>query len=190
MSGCRQLSDEEYTKTKEKLQHSLRNKCIFILGYRAGFRISELLSIKIKDVWQCNEVTDSIKVQKRNIKGKSQSREVVLHKEAKLIIKEYILSLRSIDLESPLFKSRQGINKPLDRRMAWRLLRDAFKAAHVTGSVATHSMRKSFAFKIYKKLGNDMYKTKNALGHSSVLTTEKYIPIDFDEISLAIKSMD
>lgn len=173
---ARPLTDSEISSVLNNLK-SDRNKCLFILGLKTGFRISELLSLTVKDV-----LGDRIKVFRRNTKGRMRSREIILHPLAVEFIKIHIVNL---NLDSPLFQSRQGINKPLSRFGAHKILSDAYLKAGLS-NCATHSMRKTFAGRVYRALKFDLIATRDALAHSSVLTTVKYLEVNRAEIDRAI----
>ena len=49
---------------------------------------------------------------------------------------------------------------------------------------STHSLRKTYAMTIYKYYGNDIVKARDALGHKSITTTQKYLNLDKKEKSL------
>ena len=54
MKGTRPLSTEEILKVSEHFagMYEIRNKTLFMLGVSVGGRISELLALKIEDVYQ------------------------------------------------------------------------------------------------------------------------------------------
>ena len=84
--ACRPLSDEEVGRVVESFsgRYALRDKAMFIVGIRTGYRISELLSLRIRDVLRPDgEIMDSVTVARRNVKGKTRGRTVPLHPEAK-----------------------------------------------------------------------------------------------------------
>ena len=63
--------------------------------------------------------------------------------------KEY----RSIAKARPLFPSRNGQGgKRMSRRAAHDVLKHAFEAAGLNGKLASHSLRKSFAQRLYDSL--------------------------------------
>jgi integrase len=49
MKGCRPFSDEEVKLIAKSFggRYATRNKALFILGVRSGFRISEMLSLTV-----------------------------------------------------------------------------------------------------------------------------------------------
>lgn len=195
MAGCRNLSDEEITIVINNLKND-RDKALFVLGYTTGFRISELLSITIKDVYDYhnNKISDYVKVYRRNMKGQTTSREMPLHSKAKEHIKKLIEPYTDkMYRHYPLFMTRSNNVKhvkAISRVTAHSVLKQAFKDATLTGTLATHSMRKSFAMKIYKASGNDLMLLQNALGHSSIITTVKYLNNDDEIIKQLIEMID
>lgn len=190
MKGCRPLNEQEKKDVLASIsgRYALRDRLIFIFGVYAGFRISEILSLKVKDVFQNGVIPNHVTVQRRNVKGKREGRTVVLHQNVKDAIIEYILSEVHINPEAPLFLSQVGKNKAISRQQAWNILEAAYLACNLTGKLGCHSLRKSFALNAYKKSGHCLIKTKKALGHSDIRTTEKYLSFAESEIEDLILS--
>jgi site-specific recombinase XerD len=116
------------------------------------------------------------------MKGKTQSRTVVLHDEAKKALDIYINThMKDSKPEDKLF--------PISRQHADRVLRKAVKKAKVEGKVSSHSMRKSFCKKVYEKLNKDLVSTQRAMGHKSVQSTVSYLSFDQEAIDKAIKGV-
>lgn len=185
MAGCRALTQEE-TEQVLNLLKTHRDKTMFILGMKSGFRISELLTIRVKDVIQNRQVVNRIRVKRGNMKN-GETRDVALHPMAK----EYILKLIQEDKLEPehyLFRSRKGDNKPITRVQAWTILKAAFNAAGMAGPTGTHSLRKSFAKDIFERSGHNLVVTQKALGHSDMGTTVSYVPVDEDEIDKLVRT--
>lgn len=185
MSGCRALSDSEVQAVLAQLEHP-RDRALFILGLRTGFRISELLSLTINDVFDGTQIRDRVRILKANLKGKSQSREVVLHPQAREALAVIVRRRYHLPGEA-LFQSRTGYGA-ISRVQAHRILKAAYAKANVTGRVATHTMRKTFAHKVYNALKHDLVATKDALGHSSILNTIKYLAPNQSAIDSAVLS--
>ncbi len=87
------------------------------------------------------------------------------------------------------FAPGRAPNRPIGRGHAWRILRRAFAAAEVAGNLGTHVMRKTFADRIYARLGGDLVKTQRALGHRCIESTAAYISFREEEIDDAILSL-
>ena len=180
MIGCKPLTDNEVVAIASKLQHP-RDKCLFILGLRTGLRISELLSLRVADVTNGT----SVYIKRRSTKGKTSGRSIPLHHDAIAAINAWI-SLGELDASSWLFPSHRTASKPIDRVQAYRILRLGTEQAAVPGKVATHSMRKTFAERMYTKLDKDLLKLQKALGHRDINSTIAYLSFNQQDIDDAI----
>ena len=194
MRGCRPLTDEEVERVLEKLSgaDAARSRAVFVLGVKTGYRISELLSLRVRDVLHRKEIVQRIAVPRRRMKGRRESRSLLLHPQARLALATWLEELRQrgpLGRDSYVFPSRKGSNRPLGRIQAWRILRRAFAAAGLTGSLGTHSLRKTFADRIYARLGNDLMMTQRALGHRDPASTVAYLSFREEEIDAAILAL-
>jgi integrase len=79
--GCRPLTDQEIEVVGKSFSgiYAKRNKALFMRGLKTGYRITELLSLRVGDVYQHEKGIDRVTVQRRNMKGKMRSRTVILH---------------------------------------------------------------------------------------------------------------
>jgi integrase len=67
----------------------------------------------------------------------------------------------------------------MNRFQAFRVLVDACTACGIhTTRVSTHSLRKAFVGRMYAATGHDAIKTQRAVGHSSPITTARYLETD------------
>jgi len=194
MKGCRPLSNEEVEIVAQSFgsRFAQRDKALFILGVKSGFRISELLSLRLGDVMKKGKMVERVTVQRRHMKKKVEGRTVVLHEQAKKAVQEWVQELQNAgcaDENSPLFPSRQGGRKAMSRVRAHQILTEAFETNELSGKVSTHSMRKTFANKVYNALGGDLVKTQRALGHKNVNSTVSYLSFKEEEIDEAILSI-
>ena len=100
-------------------------------------------------------------------------RAIPLHQDANVALSVWIEELEKAgkaDPSSPLFKSRKG-QRAITRVQAFRVLTEVYKANGLMGKLGTHSMRTTFADRIYKRLGRDLIKVQRALGHKSIKST-------------------
>lgn len=187
MKGCRPLTDDELRRVLERLDghtHALRDRALIILGTRSGFRISELLSLRVCDVRD-----GRVCVARKKMKGQKEARTVLLHREAQAALDARIGELARqgySDSETFIFRSRQGGNRPINRRTAWEMLTQAYRQCGLVGKIGTHGMRKTFAKDMYRKLGKDIIKLQLAMGHAEVTSTAKYVGAEAQEIDDAI----
>ena len=184
MKGCRPLTVDEKKEIENSFygRHAARNRTLFLLGVHTGFRISELLSVKVKDVWTGSGVRDWIKVRRSNMKAKKNGREVPLNPEIKQVLADY-MAQHNPSPDQPLFASQKNPYEPINRFRAHRILKDVFDECGFSGSVATHSMRKTYAWGMYRVSGGDIHKVQKMMGHSSVATTVNYLGFSNEEAS-------
>ena len=96
---------------------------------------------------------------------------------------------RTVKASRPLFPSRNGKGKQrMTRRAAHNVLKDAFEAAGLNGHLATHSLRKSFAQRLYEQTG-DVFTVQEMLGHKSIATTQKYLGVNYASVREALQKM-
>jgi len=194
MKGCRGLTDDEVTLVSQSFSgtYAARDKALFVLGVKSGFRISELLSLTVGDVWQHGQFVERVAVRRRYMKGKIQGRSVILHPEAKGALAPWLMTMQQRGKVTPdtcLFPSRKGQNRPLRRGQAWQILRQAYEANELTGMIGCHGMRKTFGQKVYEKTGRDLRATQHAMGHKSPASTAAYLAVDEQAIDAVILSL-
>jgi site-specific recombinase XerC len=92
MAGCRALTDTEIGLVRRSFggEFAKRDEALFVLGVKAGFRISELIAIRVKDVMQYGQMADRVEVSRRHMKGKRHSRSVPLHPEAREALAQWL----------------------------------------------------------------------------------------------------
>jgi site-specific recombinase XerD len=188
MKGARKFKDSEIAQIVSSFhgRYAVRDRTLFILGLSTGGRISELLSLRVKDVWQYSLPVDTIYFRKSHTKGKRHGRGVPIKTAARNAIQELIqwYQQQGIKLteETPLFLSQKG--GKITRQHAHYILNQAFSIAKLQGKVSTHSLRKTYANKLLQQGGN-LYAVKEALGHASVQTTQDYLGISEEELRAA-----
>ena len=164
-----------------------------MLGVSTGGRISELLSLTIGDVYQNRAAVTDLLFDKSIVKGGEVSRAVPVNSDGRRAIEDLIAWNRErypdTEKSRPLFPSRNGQGQqPMSRRTAHDVLKVAFEAAGMNGHLATHSLRKSFAQRLYDKTG-DIFAVQEMLGHQSVTTTQKYLGVNYVSVREAVEEM-
>ena len=185
MKGTRPLDNDEIRSVSTCFTGTFatRNRGLFLLGVSTGGRISELLSLQIGDVYQNGSAVSDLLFEKSVVKGGEVSRAVPVNADGRRSIQTLIAwhkaKYSSIASKRPLFPSRnQNGSVPMNRQTAHEMLKQAFIAAGLNGKLATHSLRKSFAQRVYEQSG-DIYLVQELLGHRSVNTTQKYLGVNY-----------
>lgn len=195
MKGTRPLDNNEIRKVAESFDgtFAIRNRSLFMLGVSTGGRISELLSLCLGDVYQNHAAVTDLLFDRSIVKGGEVSRAVPVNKDGRLAIDNLVAWHReqynTTHKNRPLFPSRNGQGtQQMSRRTAHDVLKTAFEAAGLNGHLATHSLRKSFAQRLYDRTG-DIFAVQEMLGHKSVATTQQYLGVNYASIREAIEEM-
>ena len=193
MKGTRPLSNDEIRKVADAFEgiYAPRNRGLFVLGVSSGGRISELLSLKVGDVYQNGNPVSDLLFDKSIVKGGEVSRAVPVNVDGRRAIEKLIAwhsnHYGEVAADGVLFPSRQG-NGAMNRRTAHAVLKTAFEAAGLNGKLATHSMRKSFAQRLYEETG-DIFAVQEMLGHKNVATTQAYLGVNYASLRKAVEAI-
>ncbi len=195
MKGTRPLDNAEIRKVSAAFGGTfvVRNRSLFMLGVSVGGRISELIALKVNDVWQNNKSVADLLFDRKIVKGGEVSRAVPVNVDGRQAIEDLVawhLDLYgNIEATRPLFPSRKGQGlKAMTRIAAHDALKNAFEAAGLNGKLGTHSLRKSYAQRLYEQT-NDIYAVQEMLGHQSVVTTQRYLGVNYASVRDASEAM-
>ena len=195
MKGTRPLNNDEIRRVSGCFTgtYEVRNRSLFMLGVSTGGRISELLSLRVGDVYQNDKPVTDLLYSKSIVKGGEVSRAVPVNVDGRDAIEDLIDWHRekytTLAPTRPLFPSRnKNGTVAMNRQTAHDMLKTAFMAAGLNGKLATHSLRKSFAQRVYEQSG-DIYLVQELLGHRTVATTQKYIGVNYASAREAVEGM-
>ena len=195
MRGTRPLDNTEIIQVADCFDGTFatRNRCLFMLGVSTGGRISELLSLTINSVYQNGTAVTALLFEKSIVKGKEHSRTVPVNIDGRQAIDELIdwhsERYGNTEAHRPLFPSRNGHGeKRMTPRAAHNVLKKAFESAGLNGHLATHSLRKSFAQRLYDHTG-DIFAVQEMLGHKSVATTQRYLGVNYASLRDALEKI-
>ncbi|MGG3890060.1 tyrosine-type recombinase/integrase [Metabacillus fastidiosus] len=172
MNLVQPIKDKELLKEiKAYLKESNdRNYILFLLGIHTGLRISDILSLKVKDVqgW-------AIFIREKKT---GKPREIKMPSELKRAVRSYTEGKPKHEY---LIKSRIGKNKPITRGMAYVILNQIAEAFGLE-RIGTHSLRKTYGYHHYKTF-NDLALLQTALNHNDIKETKRYIGIEQDDLN-------
>ena len=165
--------DQLITAVDLSKTEGFRNKCILETLYSCGLRVSELVNLKISDLFFSEGF---IKV---NGKG-NKDRFVPIEKSTKVLIQEYI-KVHRVQLKiykdhtDILFLNRRG--RQLTRAMIFTIIKRLAVIINLKKSISPHTFRHSFATHLLEN-GADLRSIQLMLGHESITTTEVYVHLD------------
>ena len=152
--------------------NGLRNETIIEVLYSCGLRVSELINLKISDLYLSEQLLKVI--------GKgNKERFVPVSQTAKKLIVQYIEFVRNSNKvkkghEDTLFINNRG--KKLTRIMIFTILNSIAKEIGIKKKVSPHVLRHSFATHLIEN-GADIISIQKMMGHENIVTTEKYLHV-------------
>ena len=150
-----------------------RNLAMLETLYGSGLRVSELVQLKISDLYLEDEFV--------KILGKgSKERLVPLSPVSIRLISNYIQHVRihlpqQKGFEDCLFLNNRG--RELSRVMVFLIIKKLTQQAGISKNISPHTFRHSFATHLVEN-GADLRVVQELLGHSSITTTEIYTHLD------------
>jgi integrase len=174
-----------------------RNLLLLKLGCGTGYRISELLALRVRDVWNGREAAHEITISRRHLKGgrgaylrSVRGRRVPLAEPVREAIQRHLARIGTDNPDRALFSTTQAQGEPMDRSAVFRVLTEACRRCGIdTTRISTHSLRKTFVGRIYKASNHDLISTQRIVGHTSPATTARYLETDaaqLDALMLAV----
>lgn len=151
-----------------------RNKAMIEVLYSCGLRVSEMLNLKISDIYVDEQYITVI--------GKGDKQRLVPIAESALKqINLWLEARADIKIkkgnEDYIFLNRYGGR--LTRVMAFYVIKDLAQKAEVQKNISPHTLRHSFATHLLEG-GANLRDIQEMLGHSSILTTEIYTHLDIN----------
>lgn len=153
----------------------MRNKAILEVLYSCGLRVTELINLRISNVFEAAEFIKVI--------GKGNKERIVpIGQSALRYIKIYLEESRvhvpiQKGQEDFIFLNRRGT--ALSRISVFTLIKDLALKSGLKKSISPHTFRHSFATHLIEG-GADLRAVQEMLGHSSITTTEIYTHLDRD----------
>ena len=156
-----------------------RDRAMLELMYSCGLRVSELISLKMGDLFFGEGYI--------RVMGKGgKQRLVPIGRVAQEYVMLYLDDRKekgNTRREETLFLSNR--NSQLSRVMVFNIIRQAAEAAGVTKTVSPHTFRHSFATHLLAG-GASIRQVQDLLGHENITTTEIYTHLNPDHLRGAI----
>jgi len=162
---------------------AIRNIAIMETLYGCGLRVSELIELKISDLFFEEGFL--------KITGKgNKQRFVPVGKVTEEYIQDYRNMVRNKLViqkghEDTLFLNRRG--KQLTRAMIFTIIKGLAVKINLNKTISPHTLRHSFATHLLEN-GADLRSIQLMLGHESITTTEIYVHLDRKHLSEILNS--
>lgn len=170
------LTVEEIDSIMDAIDLSLpegqRNKAMLETLYSCGLRVSELIQLRISNLYFNKGFI-------RVIGKGNKERLIPISQKAIREINHYLQDRKHLQIESGcgdiLFLNRRG--KQLTRVMVFLVVKKLAEKAGITKNISPHTFRHSFASHLIEG-GADLRAIQEMLGHESITTTETYTHLD------------
>jgi site-specific recombinase XerD len=157
----------------------LKQRVLLMTAYSAGVRVSELVNLKLGDI-------SSERMMIRVEQGKGQKdRYTILSKTLLVELRWYWKRYRPCVW---LFPNRTK-NGPLSKNQGWRIYDQAKKRAGLKGGRGINTLRACFATHLLEA-GEDLRKIQLLLGHSSILSTQRYLRLRQQTLGSTVSPLD
>ena len=146
-----------------KVVDNPKHKLLLLIGYGAGLRVSEIVSLKWSDI-----LFEEHKIHVKNAKGKKD----------RMVMLPYSI-VTSLQLYRELYKGKhyvfegQFAGEPYSTGSVQQVMRNAIKLSGLEKKATVHTLRHSFATHLLEN-GTDIRYIQQFLGHSSIKTTTVY----------------
>ena len=147
-----------------------RDKAMLELLYATGIRVSELISLNLRDV--------NIPGEYLRCESKGKMRIIPLYHGAVQSLKDYMNHVRpqliAFPDEAALFVNMSG--ERMTRQGFWKIIKHYQKTANINKDITPHTLRHSFAAHLLEN-GADLHSIQEMLGHSDLSSTQMYVKL-------------
>ncbi len=160
-----------------------RNKAMLETLYSCGLRVSELISLKISDLFFEEgfiKITGKGNKQRFVPVGSSTIKFITIYANQ---IRVHVPIQKGF--EDTLFLNRRG--KQLTRAMVFTIIKNLAIAIDLNKTISPHTFRHSFATHLLEN-GADLRSIQLMLGHESITTTEVYMHLDRKHLAMVLQN--
>lgn len=172
----RQLS--QFINYYATVQPNQRNYTLIVMGLHTALRISDILELRWKNVFDFENVKCRTHLQLIEHKTGKKSKIVLCPETRKALSNFYIM--KKPDPDNYIFSAKVYRDKPLSRSQAYRIVRRAAENTIQEEHISCHSLRKTFGYHAWKQ-GVPPALLMDIYNHSSYDITKRYLGITQDE---------
>lgn len=196
-----------------------RDSMLFDIGYTTGYRMQDLVDLKVRDLVKFLELgyfriyeKKKVNALKARIENKKYDKSVnltlneivsksIMPREIEIVemleprLREFVKGkkLREYAFQTTKCSKAEkanGTSNNISRESYSKIISRAGKIICKTDGISGHSIRKGYAINIYNTSGKDIFIVKELLGHSSIEITKRYLGIDRKAKSEASKGLN
>lgn len=178
-----------------------RDNMLFIVGINFGLRVSDLRTLRfsnlINDDCTFRDRFAVFEKKTRNTRKRQKNRYITINTAVVEAVTLYLENTPNVRLSDYMFRSEsnRGSNKnePISKQGVDYMLKGVARDLGLGNRMATHSLRKTFAYHQMVMSGNDPRKLlllQKMFGHSTAAQTLDYIGITGEEIDEAYRNLN
>lgn len=194
--------DDIYSISDWFISHGrYRDNMLFIVGINFGLRVSDLLTLRfshlIDDQFRFKTTFPILEKKTKNTRKVQKNRYITINDAVVDAVLLYLEHTPGVKLSDYMFRGESnrcgGSNKPMHRNSVERILKEVGTALGIEAHIATHTLRKTFAYHQMLISNNDPRKLlllQRMFGHSTSAQTLDYIGITGEEIEAAYMELN
>lgn len=182
-------------------QKRYRDNMLFIVGINFGLRVSDLRLLRfshlINDECVFRDSFAILEKKTKNTRTHQRNRYITINTAVVEAVTLYLENSDDVKLSDYLFRSESNHgsneNVPIHRNSIDRIMKGLAKDLNLGNKMATHSLRKTFAYHQMVMSNNDPRKLlllQKMFGHSTAAQTLDYIGITGEEIEEAYRKLN
>ena len=176
---------KEIKRYYREVKPNKRNSLLVVCGLNTALRISDILKLRWKDVYNENLLSFKSHIDVKEQKtGKKTT--VFINKNLKEAFASFLKDIIAKKgklcevMEQFIFLGQKSTDKPISRIQAFRIISEAAKKCLLSHKVSCHSLRKTFGYHAWKK-GVSPALLTSIYNHSSYKITTRYLGIEQDD---------
>lgn len=182
-------------------QKRYRDNMLFIVGINFGLRVSDLLTLRfshlIDEQFRFKTTFPILEKKTKNTRKVQKNRYITINDAVVDAVTLYLENTPNVKLSDYMFRGESNRcgsdNKPMHRNSVERILKEAGSVLGIEAHMATHTLRKTFAYHQMLISNNDPRKLlllQKMFGHSTSAQTLDYIGITGEEIEDAYMKLN
>lgn len=184
----RRQEDIETIKRYYLSKEQYRNYALFVVGINTALRISDLLTLEWKHVYDFNKNNwrKSIEITEQKT-GKKNT--IFLNQSARGALALHRLMREAVAADDKIFCNNRDRRQAITRKQAYSVIREACIECGIGGKISCHSLRKTFGYHAWKNNVPEIM-LMNIYNHSSFAITRCYLGIEQDDKDDVFRKMN
>ncbi|MCD8150871.1 MAG: tyrosine-type recombinase/integrase, partial [Clostridiales bacterium] len=156
-----------------------RNYALFVVGINTALRISDLLCLSWKDVYnfEADFFRSHIQITEQKTSKKAC---IAINPNCREALQLLMQTYKSVSPQDYIFFSGKDRSAHIGRNRAYHIIKQAALDNHIEGNISCHSLRKTFGYHAWK-CGTPPAVIMNIYNHSSIEITKRYLSINQDD---------